>query len=55
MIRITLAVTGALAALAFPAATARACNGVTACPDLPTPIDFNHNDIGVYEIYNSDR
>jgi len=48
---ITLALTGALAALAFSAATAHAF-GVTACPDLPTPIDFNLNTIGVYEIYN---
>jgi hypothetical protein len=36
MIRITLALTGAPAELAFSAATAHACNGVTACPDLPT-------------------
>jgi hypothetical protein len=49
---ITLALTGALAALAFSAATAHACNGVTACPDLPTPIDFNLNTIGVFEIHN---
>ncbi len=49
---ITLALTGALAALAFSTATAHACNGVTACPDLPTPIDFNLNTIGVFEIHN---
>jgi hypothetical protein len=49
---ITLALTGALAALAFSAATAHACNGVTACPDLPTPIDFNLNTIFVEQLYN---
>ena len=49
---ITLALTGALAALAFSTATAHACNGVTACPDLPTPIDLNLNTIGVFEIHN---
>jgi hypothetical protein len=52
MIRITLTLAGALAALAFSAPSAHACNGVTACPDLPTPIDFNLNTIGVYEIPN---
>ena len=60
MIRITLALTGALtgalAALTFSAATAHACgtggNGFADCPDLPTNIDFNLNTIGVYEINN---
>jgi hypothetical protein len=55
MIRITLALTGALtaalAALTFSAAPAHACgtggNGFADCPNLPTNIDFNLNTIGV--------
>ena len=56
MMRIILAVTAALAALTFSHATAQACgtagNGFADCPDLPTNIDFDLNNIGVYEIPN---
>lgn len=36
----------------FLAPSAQACNGVTDCPDLPTPVDFNLNTIDVYQMYN---
>ena len=53
MIRITLTLTGALAALAFSAATAHAD------PDAPTPIDVGSNLTVVYgpglELYVSDQ
>jgi|GEM_PF-3594638 hypothetical protein len=56
MIRITLALTGALAgalaALTFSAATAHACNVNLACPDVPTPFDFNLNTVDVEQLYN---
>ena len=56
MIRITLAlagaVTGALAALTFSAATAHACNVNLACPDVPTPYDFDLYTVDVQDIQN---
>jgi hypothetical protein len=57
MIRIALAVTGALtgalAALTFSAATAHACNVNLACPDVPVaPYDFDLNTVDVQEIQN---
>lgn len=53
---LTVALTGALAALTFSAATAHACgsagNGFADCPDLPTNPDLNLNGVSVAEIYN---